>query len=160
MMPIDVFDYLNHLDQERYRAGVFHAPPEMGPAMTRFAQKVCAQSGCKYLDLLELFIENQELSAGIDRFSPEKFRTLLIAHSQGAKLLFVDRADFVLDTWRRNERQDFFRMIATQWDGYKDGMRAKLLVALQTSDEIETLQITDSQAQPRVLRLSDFNDIL
>lgn len=159
-MPRDVFTYLNHLDQERYRAVIVHAPPEKGTSMTRFAQKVCAQSGGRYLDLLDLFIENQELSAEIDRFSPEKFRTLLIAQSQSTRLLFVDRADFVLDTWRRSERQDFFRMIGNQWDGYKDGMRAKLLVALQTSHEIEMLHINDSQAQSRVFQLSDFNDIL
>ena len=75
-------------------------------------------------------------------------------------LLFIDRADFILDTWRRSERQDFFRMIANQWDGYKDGMRAKLFIGLQTSQEIEGLNIVNSQLQTRVLRLSDFNDIL
>jgi hypothetical protein len=159
-MPLDIFEYLDHLDQERYRAVILHTSPEMGTSIAKFAQKVCTKRGGKYLDLLDLFINNQKLSTQIDSFSPEKFRALLIEQSKGTGMLFVDRADFVLDTWRRSERQDFFRMIANQWDGYKDGMRTKLLLALQTSQEIEALQISDSQAQTRVLRLSDFNDIL
>ena len=74
-------------------------------------------------------------------------------------MLVVDRADFLLDTWRKSERQDFFRLINNQWDGYKDGMKTKLVFALQTSQEIETLKITDSQNQSRIYRLTDFNDL-
>lgn len=159
-MPLNIFAYLNHLDQERNRAAILHASPEMGTSVTKFAQKVCRQAGGKYLDLLDLFIQNAELSAKVDSFSPEKFRALLIEQAKGTGLLFIDRTDFILDTWRRGERQDFFRMVDKQWDGYKDGMKAKLLVILQTSPEIEALQIVDSQSQTRVLRLSDFNDIL
>jgi hypothetical protein len=95
----------------------------------------------------------------IDSFGPKKLRDLLIEQSQGQTLLIVDRADFLLDTWRNSERQDFYRFIQNQWDGYKEGMRAKLVFALQTSQEIEALKIIDSQGQRRIFRLSDFNDI-
>ena len=159
-MSLDIFEYLTHLDMERYRAVILHAAPEKGTAVTKFAQKVCAQAGGKYLDLLDLFITNQELSQQIDSFSPHKLRALLIENSKGSDILFLDRADFLLDTWRRGERQDFYRMLEVQWDGFKDGMKTKLLIALQTSQEIESLKIIDSQSQPRVLRLSDFNDIV
>jgi hypothetical protein len=71
----------------------------------------------------------------------------------------IDRVDFLLDTWRKSERQDFFRFIKNQWDSYKDGMKAKLIVVLQTSQEIESLKILDSQGQSRIFRLNDFNDI-
>jgi len=159
-MPFDAQKYLTYLDQERRRAVIVHAEPEKGAAMTQFARKLCVRSGGKYIDLLDWFLQHQEVSAEIDSFSPEKFRVFLIEQSKGFGLLLVDRADFVLDTWRRTERRDFFNMITDQWDGYKDGTRAKLLIALQTSQEIEALSILDSQGQSRVLRLSDFNDIL
>ena len=158
-MTLDIFEYFTQLDQERYRAVIIHAAPEKGPAVTKFFQKVCARAGGKYIDLLDLFIQNQELSERIDRFSPEKLRALLIEHSKGNNLLFLDRADFLLDTWGKRERQEFFRLIEIQWDGYKDGMRTKLIISLQTSQEIESLKIVDSQGEPRVLQLSDFNDI-
>lgn len=83
----------------------------------------------------------------------------MIEQSQGQSLLVVDRADFLLDTWRKSERQDFYRFVNNQWDSYKDGMKAKLIVGLQTSQEIEALKILDSQGQSRIFRLHDFNDI-
>jgi hypothetical protein len=158
-MPISVFDTLGHLEQERYRAVVLHTVPEKSPSMSLFFQKLCKQANGKYLDLLEFFIQSPALSESIDRFSPEKFRGLLIEQSQGQSLLVVDRADFLLDTWRKSERQDFYRFVNNQWDSYKDGMKAKLIVGLQTSQEIEALKILDSQGQSRIFRLHDFNDI-
>jgi hypothetical protein len=158
-MPFDAFEYLKYLDQLRYRAIILHATPEKGTAVTRFVQSLCRKANGKYLDLLELFIREEQLRGNIDSFNPEKFRALLIEQSKDVKLLCVDRADFLLDTWRREERKDFYRMITNQWDGYRNGTRAKLIVILQTSLELEQQKILDSQDQSRVLRLSDFNDI-
>ena len=159
-MSLDIFEYFTRLDQERYRAVIMHTAPEKGSAVTKFAQKVCAQAGGKYIDLLDLFIQNRELSEQIDIFSPEKLRALLIEHGRSTNLLFFDRADFLLDTWGNKERRDFIQLIKDQWDSYKDGMKAKLIICLQTSREIESLKIIDSQGKPRVLQLSDFNDIV
>ena len=158
-MPLSVFDMLIGLEQERYRAVILHAIPEKSPSMSRFCQKVCKQTNGKYLDLLEFFIQSQNLSENIDSFSPEKLRELLLEQSKGQSLLVIDRVDFLLDTWHKSERQDFFRFINNQWDSYRDGMKAKLMVVLQTSQEIESLKILDSQGQSRIFRLNDFNDI-
>lgn len=157
---MDVLDFMRDLDQERFRSSIIHAKPEKGPAVTQFAQKICQLSNGKYLDLLTFFIQSKELSQSIDSFGPDKLRKLLIEQSQSCRLLLVDRADFLLDTWTRSERQDFFRMIRDQWDGYRDGMIAKLIVCLQTSPEIEALKILNSQGESRVRQLTDFNDIL
>jgi hypothetical protein len=120
---------------------------------------LCQQTAGKYLDLLKYFIQSPELSEKIDSFSPEKLRGLLIEQSRGESLLILDRPDFLLDTWRNSERKDFYRLITNQWDGYKDSMKAKLIVALQTSVEISDLKILDAKGQSRVFRLIDFNDI-
>ena len=159
-MPISVFDTLAHLEQERYRAVIFHAAPEKSPSLSLFCQKICKQTNGKYLDLLGFFIQSAALSENIDSFSPEKLRGSLIEHSQDQSLLVVDRADFLLDTWRKSERQDFYRFINNQWDSYKDGMKAKLIFGLQTSLEIEALKILDSQGLSRIFRLNDFNDLV
>ena len=158
-MPISIFEALVSLEQERYRAVILHSVPEKSPSMTHFSQKVCKQTNGKYLDLLDFFIQSPNLSENIDSFSPEKLRGLLIDQSKGQSLLVIDRVDFLLDTWRKSERQDFFRFINNQWDSYKDGMKAKLVVVLQTSQEIELSKILDSQGQSRIFRLNDFNDI-
>ena len=158
-MAIDMLAFLQDLGQERYRAVILHAPPDKGPAVSQFAQKVCRKSGGTYLDLLELFIQSPELSQHIDSFSPEKLRALLIEQSHSNSLLVVDRVDFILDTWSRAERQIFFRMVNDQWDSFKDSMRAKLIVCLQSSQEVEALRLRVSQVSSRVLHLSEFNDI-
>jgi hypothetical protein len=160
-MSRDAYEYLGHLEQERYRAIILHAEPDKGPAVTQFAKKICKQLGGTYLDLLDLFIQTKELSEHIDRFGPEEFRKLLIEQSKGQPLLVVDRADFLLDTWRRAERKNFLGLLdKNQWDGFKEEMKARLMICLQTSQELEALRVSDSHGQSRVMRLSDFNDIL
>jgi len=154
-MPINVFDMLGNLDQERYRAVIFHAVPDKGPSMTTFCKKICEQKNGKYLDLLEYFIQSPELSETIDSFNPEKLQKLLIEQSRSQKLLIVDRIDFLLDP----ERRDFYRFVDKQWDGFKDGMKAKLVFVQQTSLDIETLKIVDSKNNSRVFQLADFYDI-
>lgn len=159
-MPIDVLDYLKGLEQQRYRALIIHAAPLMGPTLTTFSKKICTHLRGKYLDLLDFFIQSPELSETIDCFDPEKFRHLLIQQSQSQSLMIVDRVDFLIDTWRRSERQDFYRLVNNQWDSFKEGMKAKLILCLQTSQEIEALKIYDSQGNSRILNLTDFNDIV
>jgi hypothetical protein len=159
-MPINVFEYLNQLDQLRFRAVIFHAAPEKNSILTRFAQSLCTQANGEYLDLLGTFIESNELRAKVDSFNPQQLRALLIEKSNEKKLLCVDRVDFLMDTWRRTERADFYRMINNQWDGYRDETQSKLIVTLQTSAELEQQKIVDTSGQSRIFRLSDFNDIL
>lgn len=160
LMSLDVFEYLAFLSQERYRSIILHAKPNLSASVTRFANKVCKTSDGKYLDLLDFFIKTKELRENIDGFSPENFRVLMMEQSNGVPLLFIDRIDFLMDTWRRRERKDFFRMISDQWDGYKEGMNAMVILCLQTSYEVENLHLTDSQGQSRIFQLSDFNDLL
>jgi len=160
MMPISVFDALIRLEQERYRAIILHDIPEKSPSLTQFCQKVCKQTNGKYLDLLEFFIQSPNLSENIDSYSPENLRELLIAQSKNQSLLVVDRADFLLDTWNKSERQNFYRFINNQWDSYKEGMKSTLMMVLQTSQEIEALEMVDSQKQSRIFRLDDFMDIV
>lgn len=158
-MPLDIFDFINILKAERYRAAIIHTTPDLSPSLSTFCRKFAEQTNGKYLDLLDHFIQSPGLSEIIDKFGPEKLVSLLIDQARTTQLLIVDRADFLLDTWTRFERQNFYRLIKNQWDGYKDGMKTGLIFSLQTSPEIEVLPIIDSQGNQRVLRLSDFNDI-
>ena len=159
-MSINIFDYLINLEQERNRVIILHTPPDKGPELTQFCKKICTKLDAKYLDLLEFFIQSEELREKIDTFSPEKMKGLLIEQSIKQSLVVVDRVDFLLDTWRSSERQDFYRMVREQWDGFKEGMRSKLIICLQTSHEILSLNIKDSQDQTRIFQLSDFHEIL
>lgn len=157
-MALDIIDYLNALDQERYRAIIIHAVPEKSTALTKFITRVSEKANGKYIDLLNLFIQTKELRENIESFRPEKLRSFIIEESQSQSLFIIDRMDFLLDTWRKKDRDVFYHMIMDQWDGYKEATKAKLIICLQTSNEIENLKLTDSRKN-QIFQLDDFNEI-
>lgn len=159
-MGIDIIDYLDYLGQERYRAVIIHTIPEKSTALTAFSLKLCEKASGKYLDLLDMFISDDNLNTQIDNFDPEEFRNLLIKESSSETLLVVDRVDFLLDTWRKMERKQFFRLMENQWDSFKENMKAKLIINMQTTQEIGSIKINDSQGESRIFKLSNFNEIL
>lgn len=99
------------------------------------------------------------MSATLDCFSLEDFRSILIKERIGQSLIILDRADFLLDTWRKSDRRDFYRLLDNQWDGYKESMKATLIIGLLTSEETKATNIVDSQGENRVFPLTAFNDI-
>ena len=159
-MSLDIFAYLDHIGQQRYRALIFHTSPDKSPMLSLFSKKCCEKANGKYLDLLTWFVENPSYSDELSSFNPEKFRDFLIEQSREKTLLNIDRVDFLLDTWRKKERKDFYRFLENQWDGFKDGMKAKLIINLQTSSELESLSILDSQGNNRIRELSEFSEIV
>lgn len=158
-MALDVFEYLNQLELERYRAIIIHTIPSRSELLSKFILKVCKKVEGKYIDLLEAFISTSDLNENIEYFGPDEFKEYLIKESKSESTLIIDRADFILDTWKKSERRDFFQMIDDQWDGFKERMRAKIIICLQTSQEIENLKIMNSLDEKRVLKLEEFNDI-
>ena len=159
-MTYDIYEFLEHMAQERYRAIIVHAAPEKGPNLTLFVKKMCNHTGGKYLDLLEQFIKSDDLKEKIDQFGVEELRKHLIEQSRDQTVLVVDNIDFLLDTWRTLERKSFYNLIKLQWDGFKEATKAVLIICLQSTPEIEAQKIFDSKEQSRILHLSDFNDIL
>jgi len=158
-MAIDIIERLTQLKQERYRTILIHVDPLRSHFLTQFAKKICQNSGGKYLDLLDTFIKCDELKNNIDRFGPDKLKTLLKDESRETSLMIIDRMDFLLDTWHRHQKQAFWRLVEDQWDGFLSGMKASLVFCLQSSDEIKGLILLDSRSRSRIYQLSDFNDI-
>lgn len=158
-MSVDVMKCLSQLSQERYRVMIIHIDALHSDVLTRFGQKICDKTGGKYLDLLETFIEQDELHNNIDRFRPDNLKELLKEKAKGFPLMVVDRMDFLLDTWHRHEKQAFWGLVEDQWDGFLRGMKPSLIFCMQSSDEIERLSVLDSHGRSRVHQLSDFNDL-
>jgi hypothetical protein len=159
-MGIDIHDYLTKLGQEKFRSIIIHAKPQSETPLRQYAYQIHNKIGGGYFDALEYFIADQQLASEIDRFNPDQFKALLQDKSQGHKIFIVDRADFLLDTWRKTERQAFYRMIQMQWNSFLEDMGAVLIFCLQTTDEIEALKINDSHGVSRVHRLEAFNELV
>jgi len=159
-MGIDIQEYLTKLGQEKFRSIIIHAKPQSDASLRHHACQIHDKIGGGYLDVLGDFISDSQLAAEVDRFTPDQFKALLQDKSKGQKIFIVDRADFLLDTWRKSERQAFYRMIEKQWNSFIGTMGATLIFFLQTSGEIEALKITDSRGDSRVHRLDEFNDLV
>jgi len=158
-MGVNLLDYLELLGQEKFRAIILHAPPEKSSELSSFAIRLMSHRDSTYLDLLQYFQEKIELASEIDRFGPEQLKLLLVERSSGKDLLVIDRLDFLLDTWRKEERQAFYRMVKQQWNSFLEKTSATLVFCLQSSSEIEDLNIKDARGHSRVLALSEFKDI-
>ena len=159
-MGIHIQEYLARLGQEKFRSIIIHEKPQADNALRQYAGQIREKIGGGYLDVLGYFLADTELAKEVDRFNPDQFKTLLQDKSNGEKLFIVDRADFILDTWRKSERQAFYRMIEKQWNSFIGTMGATLIFFLQTSGEIEALKITDSRGDSRVHRLEKFNELV
>ena len=159
-MGIDIQEYLTKLGQEKFRSIIIHAKPQSDASLRHYAYQIHDKIGGGYLDVLGYFIADSQLATEVDRFTPDQFKALLQDTSKEHKLLIVDRSDFLLDTWRKSERQAFYRMIHVQWNSFIESMGATLIFCLQTSDEIESLKIKDSRGNSRIHRLEEFNELV
>ena len=158
-MPISLKDYVSALGKEKFRAIIIHGSTEQEKELRQFVSQIPEYTGGTYLDILDLFSRDFELSACVDSFNPESLKVLLQKYSAGKNVLVVDRMEFLLDTWRKRERQAFYRMIAKQWNSFIPSMGATLIICLQSSTELTSQKITDSHGKSRIQPLSNFNEL-
>jgi hypothetical protein len=158
-MGVDLLDYLDLLGQQKFRAIILHAPPDKSPELSKYTNRLLSHKGGAALDLLAYFQEDPQLALDIDRYGPEQLNALLVEQSKAKDLLVIDRLDFLLDTWRKDERQAFYRMVKQQWNSFVENTRATLVFCLQSSSEIEDLNINDTRGRSRVLALAELNEI-
>lgn len=158
-MPTSLKDYVADLGKQKFRAIIIHGPSEQEKVLRQFASQIPEYTGGSYLDILDLFSSDFELSASVDSFNPESLNGLLQEYSAGKNVLVVDRMEFLLDTWRKRERQAFYRMIAKQWNSFIPSMGATLIFCLQSSTELTSQKINDSHGKSRIQPLSAFNEL-
>lgn len=159
-MGIDLLDYLELLGQEKFRAIILHAPPDKSLELSKFVSRILSHKDGADLDILAFFQADPQLASDIDRFGPEQLKALLVDMSRGKDLLVIDHLDFLLDTWRKDERLAFYRMVKQQWNSFLENTRATLVFCLQSSSEVEDLNITDTRGHSRVLALAELNEIV
>ena len=156
---MDLLQYIKSLGSEKYRSIIIHASPDKSAVLSEFASNLARATEGEFVDLLNYFYDHADLASKIDQFNPEKLKNLLKEKSSGTDLLIVDHLDFLLDTWRKEERRAFFRMIKRQWNSFLEEYRATLVFCLQTTTEIRNLTIIDTHGNTRVLSLSELNEL-
>lgn len=156
-MKIDFGEYLESLKGEKYRCCLIHH--ESCAALRRFAQQAAARCQGEYLNLLEYFNRHEELAQQIDVFDIEQFAALLKAQSAGKALLVVNNMDFLLDTWHKQEKEAFYRLIKDRWNSYFKKTQATLVFCVHSGHDLQDVEILDTKGNSRIHPLSDFKVI-
>jgi hypothetical protein len=156
-MIIDFSDYLEYLGSQKFRSIIICS--ENPSSLSKFVKKASKRYKGKYIDLLELFRDSEDLSKNIDIFGVEDLLSMLLVESNGQSFLIIDRIDFLLDTWQKEAKVAFFRMVENQWNSFQESMKAILIFCLHSPDGAEDLKILDSQGKSRIHMLSNFKAI-
>ncbi len=97
---IDILQFLQQQQGERYKAFVIHGPPLA--SKTKFARKLAEviPNGA-YLDMLRYVTERSELAQQVDMIDVASLQRLVITYAadKGARLLLVDELDFLVPVW-------------------------------------------------------------
>ena len=87
--------FINEQLNERYKHFIIYGPPKIGK--TKLGKRIAALMNGKYLDLLALFLANDNFAAQIDVFGPQRLIELI--QNEVASFIVIDQLDFLLNTW-------------------------------------------------------------
>jgi hypothetical protein len=156
-MHLDLEDYIKSLRHERFRSVIIYHKDFS--VLEKFFIQSALMTGGYYLDLLNHFLHDPELTNSLDSFSVAKLKFLLAKLSKGNSVVFVSNVDFLIDTWGNVEKMDFAKLIEKQWNGFYPENSATLIVGLQADNWVQHLDIIDTNGRPRVHKLSEFKAI-
>lgn len=92
---MSIEEFINEQFSERYKHFIIYGPPKLGK--TKLWKRIAASMNGKYLDLLALFLANDELTAQIDIFGPQRLIELI--QNEADSFIVIDQVDFLLNTW-------------------------------------------------------------
>ena len=152
---IDLEALIDYQRSERYRSLLILTEP--GRQHSQKAKRLAERTGARYLDLLDYFEVRPALCARIDRFGIEDLERLLLGLETSGEVVVVDRIDFLLNTWRDDQRESFVRLLlGRRLDTLERG--AKLFVFFALDDVyLRQHELINTRGEDRILKLSEVN---
>lgn len=157
-MASSIKDYLNDLKNEKYRASVIYFSDES--RVSSFMKEAATKLDAKYIDLMNLFLNNPELYSGLDAFNTTKLAEVLKKETVGEKIVLIDQISFLWDTWSDNEKVNFLTMIEKQWNSFYTESQATLIFNVPPDYIISNTLITDTKGNSRIKELTEFSAII
>jgi len=154
-MMLNFVELYKELKGQRYFSIIIHSKPNTG--LSEFAQKAAAAIGAKYINLLELFVNNKELSDKIQSYSDHDLQEFLKSEVKNGSAILLDKIDFLLDTWNKSEMDSFLKLFNKQWDTFNQTYKVPLIVFIETNSYLDELQINFENGISKVYHLSQFN---
>lgn len=148
--------YLDQQSSEDKRAFIIHYPANSGK--TGFARRAAdLRPGIHYLDLQGTFLNHPNLPP-IPQCGFVFLKDFLLGLQIPEEFVIVDNLDFLINTWKLEEKQALLYWIKVQLRS--PGITEKTFIFIIQSDELlATAQFKNSSGQPRVLPLNEFEAI-
>ena len=153
---INFFKYLDQQSSEDKRAFIVHYPAKSGK--TAFAKGAAAQrANIHYLDLQETFLQRSDLPR-INQCGFDFFKEFLRGLQVAKEFILIDNPDFLFNTWKTQEKQDFLHWLIGQLRSPGDTDKT-FIFFIQSDETLSVAQFNNSCGQPRVLPLNEFEVI-
>lgn len=151
---LDILSYIERQKRESYRAFFIVGPAIYGKS--DFAKKLADKVGGRYLDLLELFLNDSSLSDQIDTFRPTEFERVLLDRCAETDLLIVDNIDFFINTWTLKMREEFRDRFLKLRSGVT---QTTFCFVVQIDEVFEEVDAKNTFGQPRVIEISSIRNL-
>lgn len=153
MPDYDLRQFLHTQAQETCRAFIIFAPAMAGK--TALAKQMENILGAFRFDLQAYFLEQSDLSGGIDRFRPRDLELLLLGLDVTQNLVIVDNMDFLFNIWTPQMKREFMAMVDLRLKS-PDITSKTFVFFMQTDSVVTDYRFSLQQRQPRILPLQAF----
>jgi len=146
---IDLIQLINFQTKEQYRALMILGPANCGK--TRFAKLLAEKTNAKYIDLLETFVGDENLSKSIDTFDVFSLKKYLLKLEAEEPVIIMDNIDFLVNTWSEREKGEFLNLI----DKLRSNeTRKTFCFFVQEEDIFDSKRILNSRNESRIIHLN------
>lgn len=152
---LNFVDLYKELKNQRYFSIIIHSKP--GTGLSEFAQKAAKKINANYVNLHSRFLDDEELSNKIQKFTDQDFHNFLVKETKNEKPIIVDNIDFLLDTWKKDEKKAFVNLFRRQWDTWNPTYKVPLIVFMESHPFISELNIEFDNSKPKIYKLSEFS---
>lgn len=154
---MNIEKFIKNLSDERYKTFVVHSGPKTGKS--EYAKLLAEKSNGKYLDLLKIFKENDDLRSKIDIFGIRELENFLVSEGKEETLIILDNIEFLLNTWNKDNYDLLFNLIFKKWDSFKTAYKPILVVFLISNTKLFDLKINTTKGDSMVLHLNTLESL-
>jgi adenosyl cobinamide kinase/adenosyl cobinamide phosphate guanylyltransferase len=146
---VDLVQLMCFQTKEQYRAVLVLGSPNSGK--TKFAKLLAEKSKAKYIDLLDVFLNNKNMSDNIDTFGVSSLKKYLLNLPADEAIIIVDNVDFLLNTWSDREKGEFLNIVEKL---RSNETKKTFCFFAQISRTLSSKQIYNSQNNSRILTMN------
>ena len=131
---------------------------DLDSGKTYFAWRIVETRRDAYLfDLQKYFLENPGLPP-VHQVGLDELWEMLLKVETDKNVIVVDHADFLFNTWDRQEKERFVNFIRVHLRSPRDTLKTYVFV-MQSDSQMTQAQFQNSHGEARVLKLSEFDTL-